>query len=262
MNLTPARLGEDVAGKAVALVDFEGIDGAGKSSLISAVAGILEQVFSLPKQVIGEAANTIEVVTHSLPDMEVPLGRDIRWLVKQQELTVMEEIAALTFNRSLCARRLREMYGAGEGEQIKHLVLMDRWLPTCIAYQGADLGNDLSRRSLIVDMHEKLVGLDPMLVVYVDTGPADARERMLAARPNLDNNEQSLERQKQIHENYEVQYRHSIAAHGRSWLRVCSHWPIERAAMYVANEILEVLSYQFGTEQTTVEFQKQGDNHE
>ena len=205
---------------------FEGIDGAGKSSLIAKVKEKLLEVLTLA----GDPVMVVE--THRLPMTDVPLGADLRQAVKDQLLTVEEEILGLTMNRSQAVGFLRKTI-LEERRERSTIILMDRWFGTCVAYQGTDAPH-LSLE--ISALHKRFVQAHPRITFLLDIDPQVALSRMLADRPLLDPNEQDIMRQASIRR----QYQH-LAKVRSDWVQLNGEYPQERLAMMVVEAIFECM---------------------
>jgi len=205
---------------------FEGIDGSGKSSLIANVKEKLQQILTMG----GEAPMVVE--THRLPMTAVPLGADLRQAVKDQLLTVEEEILGLTMNRSQAVGLLRKTI-IDERRERSTIILMDRWFGTCVAYQGTDAPH-LSLE--ISALHKRFVQLHPRITFLLDIDPQVALERMLADRPLLDPNEQDIMRQSSIRSQYQ-----QLAKVRSDWVQLNGEYPQDRLATMVVEAIFDCM---------------------
>ena len=101
------------------LITVEGIDGAGKTTLVAGLAAALDEV-----EVLREPGG-------------VELSERLRTLVKDPELTVGARAEALVYaaaRAQLVEERLRPLLDAGRR------VLLDRFVDSSLAYQGAGRG--------------------------------------------------------------------------------------------------------------------------
>lgn len=152
MTSTPAR------GR---FITFEGIDGAGKSSHIDAVADAL--------RARGEA------VLLTREPGGTPLAEQLRELFLHQPMDALTE-ALLVFaaRRDHLATRIAPALAAGQ------TVLCDRFTDATFAYQGAGRGFDLAQLATLEQWVQK--GLEPDLTLWFDVPPAVAARRRAAAR--------------------------------------------------------------------------------
>lgn len=211
--------------KPIIMFAFEGIDGAGKSSLISMVEKVLNQALE------GPMGPVMRVIRRRLPTEDVPLGTEIRAAIKAGSLSTRHEVLALALNRSQLADQLRHDV-AECGHERNTIVLMDRWDGTCEAYQGTD--DPLIARE-IADLQKRFVGLYATQTFYVDIDPEVALTRMLAQRETLDPNEVGIERQGHIRN----MYQHLAKQH--DWVTLNGEYPIDRLAHIVVEKIYEIL---------------------
>ena len=117
----PRRPRPDPPGFPAVLITVEGIDGAGKSTL---VAGLAEALREHDPVVLREPGG-------------VELAERLRALVKDPALTVGARAEALVYaaaRAQLVEERLRPLLDAGR------LVLLDRFVDSSLAYQGAGRG--------------------------------------------------------------------------------------------------------------------------
>lgn len=205
---------------------FEGIDGAGKTSLITAVMKLLNEALT------GPMGPVMRVISAKLPAEDVPLGTELRAAIKAGTLTTRQEVLGLAMNRAQVADCLRQQI-AECGHQRNTIVLMDRWCGSSEAYQGTD---DPLIAMEIPDIHKRFVGLYPTATFYVDIDPVVARERMTAARPSLDPNEVDIYRQGHIRQTY----LHLAKQH--QWVVLNGEYPVDRLAHIVVENIYDVLS--------------------
>jgi len=148
-------------------ISFEGIDGAGKSSHIAAVAGYLEE-------------RGHEVVLTREPG-GTALAEQLRTLTLNLEMDSLTE-ALLMF----AARRdhLRTVIEPALARGA--VVITDRFTDSTFAYQGAGRGFDLSVLRALEDMVQQRPdgsGLrEPDVTLWFDVAPETAAERLAGAR--------------------------------------------------------------------------------
>jgi dTMP kinase len=105
------------------LITIEGLDGAGKSTLVAGLSALLQER-GRPVQVLREPGG-------------VELSERIRALVKDPALTMNPRAEALLFaaaRAELVAEQLQPLLAAGRW------VLLDRFVDSSLAYQGAGRG--------------------------------------------------------------------------------------------------------------------------
>jgi dTMP kinase len=141
------------------LITVEGIDGAGKSTLVGGLDLELTRR-RLPVTVLREPGG-------------VELSERLRGLVKDPALAIGERTEALIYaaaRAQLVSERLRPLLDAGR------LVLLDRYVDSSLAYQGGgrQLGVDVIRR-----LNEFATGgLVPDLTFLLRLDPATGLERV------------------------------------------------------------------------------------
>lgn len=142
-------------------ISFEGIDGAGKSSHIEALAAWLR------------ARGHTVVVTREPGG--TPLAEDLRQLVLHRPMDALTE-AFLMFasRRDHLVQRIEPALAAG------HMVLCDRFTDASFAYQGGGRGFSLEVLATLETWVQQ--GLQPDLTVWFDLPPAVAAERRGAVR--------------------------------------------------------------------------------
>ena len=142
-------------------ISFEGIDGAGKSTHIAALAQAFETQ--------GRA------VTLTREPGGTPLAEDLRALVLHRPMDALTE-AFLMFasRRDHLVQRIEPALAAG------HMVLCDRFTDASFAYQGGGRGFSLDVLATLEAWVQ--AGLQPDLTVWFDLPPAVAAERRGAAR--------------------------------------------------------------------------------
>jgi dTMP kinase len=192
-------------------ITFEGVDGAGKSSHIEAVAQALR------------AAG--RVVTQTREPGGTPLAESLRGLFLQQPMDALTE-ALLVFaaRRDHLAQVIEPALARGE------TVLCDRFTDATFAYQGAGRGFDWA----VLGQLEQWVqaGRQPDLTLWFDVPVAVAAARRAAARAA-----DRLEREQEaFFERVRAGYARRQAEAGGRILRIDSDQPLEgvRAAVLAA----------------------------
>lgn len=150
-------------------ISFEGIDGAGKSTHIDALA----QAFRTQ----GRA------VTLTREPGGTPLAEKLRALVLNDPMDAMTE-ALLVFaaRRDHLQQVIEPALARGD------VVLCDRFTDATFAYQGGGRGFDLKTLSFLELLVQSVKGLEadfirqPDLTVWFDLAPEIAAERLLGAR--------------------------------------------------------------------------------
>jgi dTMP kinase len=142
------------------LITIEGLDGAGKSTLAQALA------------------HEISVRGHAVELLREPGGVDlserIRSLVKDPGLTVAPRTEALLYaaaRAQLVAERLEPLISAGS------IVLLDRYVDSSLAYQGA--GRGLGIEAVREINRFATAELEPDRTLLLAISPADGRARQL-----------------------------------------------------------------------------------
>jgi dTMP kinase len=142
-------------------ITFEGIDGAGKSSHIEALAGWIRE-------------RGLEVLVTREPG-GTPLAEQLRALVLHAPMDALTE-ALLVFaaRRDHLTQQIEPALARGA------TVLCDRWTDATYAYQGAGRGFDTG----VLAELERWVqqGRQPDLTIWFDLPPAIAAARRAAAR--------------------------------------------------------------------------------
>jgi len=143
------------------LLTLEGIDGAGKSSHIPALA-----------QALRAAGRT---VTLTREPGGTPLAETLRQLLLHETMDALTEtLLAFAARRDHVQQVIVPALARGE------VVLCDRFTDATFAYQGSGRGVDWGRlESLAQWVHE---GLTPDLTLWFDVPPAVAAQRVTQAR--------------------------------------------------------------------------------
>jgi len=157
------------------LVAIEGIDGAGKSTLAKALTERL--------RAHGVAVSTSKEPTNG------PWGMRLRQSAESGRLTPEEEVKYL-----LADRRDHVDQFIGPALQRGEVVILDRYFPSMVAYQGA-AGLPVDDLSKANDFAPR-----PHLMLLLDVEPAIGLERIRARgdRPNHFENEENLAMCRQI----------------------------------------------------------------
>ncbi|WP_421884683.1 dTMP kinase [Methylibium sp.] len=158
-------MSEPLAPPSGRFISFEGIDGAGKSSHLDAVAERWR-------------ARGLEVVRTREPG-GTPLAETLRELVLHQGMDALTE-ALLIF----AARRDHLQQCIAPALERGAVVLCDRFTDATFAYQGAGRGFDLAVLSTLEAWVQRgPTGLrQPDLTLWFDLDPAVAAQRVVAAR--------------------------------------------------------------------------------
>ena len=150
-------------------ISFEGIDGAGKSSHIEALAAAF-------------AAQGRTVVRTREPG-GTPLAEKLRALLLHESMDALTE-SLLVFAGRRDHLRCVIAPALARGE----VVLCDRFTDATFAYQGAGRGFDLSVLSFLERLAQTSIGLEadlmlePDMTVWFDLAPEVASERLAGAR--------------------------------------------------------------------------------
>ena len=149
-------------------ITFEGIDGAGKSTHIDALAASFRACD--------------RAVTRTREPGGTPLAEKIRALVLNERMDGLSE-ALLVF----AARRDHLLQVITPALERGHVVICDRYTDSSFAYQGGGQGLDLQ---ILSDLERWVQGLDaqgravrqPDLTLWFDLPPATAAQRLAQAR--------------------------------------------------------------------------------
>ncbi len=140
------------------LITIEGVDGAGKTTLVAALAAKLSEL-GLPVRVLREPGGVVA-------------AERIRDLVKDPELTIGPHTEALLYaaaRAQLVEEALRPALEAGDW------VLLDRFVDSSLAYQGA--GRDLGIEAVRELNMFATAGLEPDRTLLLMLDPSAARAR-------------------------------------------------------------------------------------
>ena len=141
-------------------VVYEGIDGTGKSSLISMAKDVLEtQGYTLT--ILKEPTNETEAgkkIRESYVTGRVPFEEELQWFIDDREWNVTNNIKPAL--------------------EAKHIVLVDRYFFSTACYQGVRNNNDWS--SILKMNREKFP--EPDLTIVIDVEPEVALERITKER--------------------------------------------------------------------------------
>jgi dTMP kinase len=149
------------------LITIEGLDGAGKTTLADALADALR-------------AREVDVELLREPG-GVELSERIRTLVKDPALTVDPRAEALLYaaaRAQLCAERVAPLLAAGRW------VLLDRFVDSSLAYQGAGRGLGVEAVRAINDFGTGGLVPDRTLLLRVDAATRDARQAERGEAPD------------------------------------------------------------------------------
>jgi len=150
-------------------ITFEGIDGAGKSSHIAALADALR------------GAGRTVVLTREPGG--TPLAEQLRALLLHEGMDALTEVLlAFAARRDHLVRVIAPALAAGQA------VLCDRFTDATFAYQGAGRGFDLRTLSYMERLAQTGIGLEPDsmlnpdLTLWFDVPPEVAARRLAEAR--------------------------------------------------------------------------------
>jgi dTMP kinase len=149
------------------LITIEGIDGAGKSTLARALAEELA-ARALPVELLREPGG-------------VEVSERIRALVKDASLAVSPRAEALLYaaaRAQLVDERLRPLLDGGS------LVLLDRFIDSSLAYQGAARGLGVERVRAINVFATAGLQADRTLLLRISPADAQARQHERALSPD------------------------------------------------------------------------------
>jgi len=139
------------------MIVIEGLDGAGKSTLARSLAGRLAEAHPLSRY--AEPGGT-------------PLGERLRALIKDPDNHILPRAEAMLFAaaRAQLAERIRQDLQQGTW------VLLDRWIPSSVAYQG--FGRGLGGDDITQINQWATEGLHPDLVIYLRVSAQTSRQRI------------------------------------------------------------------------------------
>ena len=149
------------------LITIEGLDGAGKTTLAGALAAALSQE-GRPVELLREPGG-------------VELSERIRTLVKDPALSVDPRAEALLYaaaRAQLCAERVAPLLAGGRW------VLLDRFVDSSLAYQGAGRGLGVEAVRAINDFGTGGLVPDRTLLLRVDSATRDARQAARGEPPD------------------------------------------------------------------------------
>jgi len=149
------------------LITIEGIDGAGKTTLAAALAGALR-------------ARGVDVVELREPG-GVAVAERIRAIVKEAGLAIDPRAEALLYAASraqLVAERVEPALAAGRW------VLLDRYVDSSLAYQGAGRGLGIDAVRAINAFGTGGLAADRTLLLSIDPAAGRARRGGRDARPD------------------------------------------------------------------------------
>jgi dTMP kinase len=142
-------------------ISFEGVDGAGKSTQVAAVAGALRE-------------RGVDCVLTREPG-GTPLGELLRSLVLGQDMAPLTETLLM-----FAARNEHVLQVIAPALDAGRWVLCDRYTDASYAYQGSGRGIAPERLDTLSEW--VLAGRLPDLTVLVDVNPAEAQRRRQQAR--------------------------------------------------------------------------------
>jgi len=154
-------------------ITFEGIDGAGKSTHLPAIAAWLESQ-GIPVLVTREPGGTF-------------VGEEIRRILLDRGMNMhpdTETLLMFASRREHIVQRILPALASGQW------VLCDRFTDASRAYQGGGRGVGLERIEILADWVQE--GLEPDLTLYFDVPMEIARERT-STRSELDRFERESE---------------------------------------------------------------------
>ncbi|MBQ8179810.1 MAG: dTMP kinase [Candidatus Methanomethylophilaceae archaeon] len=138
-----------------AFIVFEGIDGAGKTTVCRAVAEAL-------------SGRGLEPVVTAEPT-HVGIGAYIR-SGAAGEISQMTEALLFSADRNDHTEHIMEWVAEG------HVVLCDRYFASTVAYQSAALDGDSTDRDMLIDINRQFIG-KPDLTILLDIDPSSGLDR-------------------------------------------------------------------------------------
>ncbi len=150
------------------LLSFEGLDGSGKSTQITALADLLTRE-GYTTRVLREPGGT--AISEKI--------RDLLLDVASREMDPLTELMLYEASRAqLVAEVIRPALAAGQ------VVILDRYYDSSTAYQGYGRGLDLS---LLEQLHRVIAaGVEPLLTCFVDVPPAESLGRLQGDRDRME----------------------------------------------------------------------------
>nr|WP_290668390.1 dTMP kinase [Ardenticatena sp.] len=196
-------------------ITFEGPEGAGKTTVIRAVAEHLRQ-------------QGYDVVRTREPG-GTPIGDHIRAILLAPDNDTMHPETELLLFSAARAQHVREriLPALDRGA----IVLCDRFADSTLAYQG--YGRGLALDALYTITEFATGGLTPDLTILLDIDPAEGLARRRAAHAQgaewnrIDNDEIAL------HQRVREGYLHLAAAHPERWVVIDASAPIEDVVAHV-----------------------------
>jgi dTMP kinase len=151
-----------------ALLTFEGLDGSGKSTQITALADLL-----------GEKGR--EVIVLREPG-GTTISERIRDLLLDVNLKEMDTLAELLLYEASRAQLIAEQIRPALAEGL--VVILDRFYDSSTAYQGYGRGLDLD---LLRELHRVIAnGVEPLLTFFIDVPPAESLGRLQGERDRME----------------------------------------------------------------------------
>jgi dTMP kinase len=157
------------------LITIEGLDGAGKTTLAQALLGELRE------RELGQGRGREARVELLREPGGVALSERIRGLVKDPSLRVGAPAEALLYaaaRAQLVEELLRPLLAQGT------TVLLDRFVDSSLAYQGAARGLGIERVAAINELATGGVTPDRTLLLRIDARTGRARQRERAQAPD------------------------------------------------------------------------------
>jgi dTMP kinase len=213
-------------------ISFEGIDGAGKSSHIQALASAFEAALPAGRNVVltREPGGT-------------PLAERLREMVLHEAMDPLTE-ALLVF----AARREHIVQVIAPALARSDVVLCDRFTDASFAYQGAGRQFDLKTLSFLEQCAQKIQGLDadltknssaattllqPDLTLLFEVPPSVAAERLAAARQPDKFESQNVAFFERVANGYAAR----VAADPQRFVRINGHQALEAVRQDVMSAV-------------------------
>jgi len=179
--MTPSSSNEQSHDRQGRFISFEGIDGAGKSTHIEAVAERLRQVSRIVVQTREPGGTT--------------LAESLRELVLHQPMDALtESLLVFAARRDHLQRVIEPALARGA------MVLCDRFTDATFAYQGAGRGFDTAVLGQLEDWVQQ--GRQPDLTIWFDLSPEVAATRLAHARVPDRFEQQPVEFFRRVREGY------------------------------------------------------------